>query len=245
MFRSMKTAVAAAALPSVQRQISLALAQSRVELAGMAADGASALEEVRRRRPDLLIADMELPVLEGASLLERILTGKGFAVRPACILMLHAGFPLPAREILEEKGALLIEKPLSGEVLAEAIQRLETTPPAFPAGEETLADRLLTELGVPEHLGRNCLKAAALLCAGDERWQHRLLDRLYPAAGAICGVTAAQAERAMRHAIGLAWQSDQFENQYRIFADTVDAGRGQPTCWEMISRLADILRLEG
>ena len=49
----------------------------------------------------------------------------------------------------------------------------------------------------------------------------------------------------MRHAIDLAWQSNQFENQYRIFADTVDAGRGQPTCGEMISRLADILRLEG
>ena len=44
----------------------------------------------------------------------------------------------------------------------------------------------------------------------------------------------------MRHAIDLAWRSDQVDNQYRIFADTIDARRGQPTCGEMISRLADI-----
>ena len=69
--------------------------------------------------------------------------------------------------------------------------------------------------------------------------------QLYPRIGEAFGMNTRQVERAMRHVIGLAWQSDKFDNQYRIFADTVDAGRGQPTCSEMISRLADILRLEG
>ena len=86
---------------------------------------------------------------------------------------------------------------------------------------------------------------AILLCAADVRAVHSLTAWVYPAAGACCGLTAQQAERAMRHAISLAWRSDQVDNQYRIFADTIDAGRGQPTCGEMISRLADILRLEG
>jgi hypothetical protein len=61
----------------------------------------------------------------------------------------------------------------------------------------------------------------------------------------MLGIDANAVERAMRSAISAAWRSNQFENQYRIFADTVDAGRGQPSCGEMIACLADILRLEG
>ena len=245
MPRSIKTAVAAAAPASVRRQVSCSLAASGVELVCMAADGAAALEALRSHRPDLLLCDLELPVLDGPALAERALLDRNLPVRPRCILLHHPEFLPPALDKLEEMGVLLLEKPLNGNQLSAAVRRLETTPPAFPAEEEALASRLLTELGVPEHLGRSCLKTAVLLCAGDERFRHNLLNRLYPAVGEICGATAAQAERAMRHAIGLAWQSNQFENQYRIFADTVDAGRGQPTCGDMISRLADILRLEG
>ena len=125
------------------------------------------------------------------------------------------------------------------------MRALEVAPPRFSPEEAAQADALLDDLGVPAHRGRSCLRTAVLLCAADERLQHSLGRRLYPLTGEICGMSAAQAERAMRHAIDLAWQSDQFDNQYRIFADTVDAGRGQPTCGEMICRLADILRLEG
>ena len=74
---------------------------------------------------------------------------------------------------------------------------------------------------------------------------NRITKELYPGVAKRFDTSASKVERAMRHAIGLAWQSDKFDNQYQIFADTVDAGRGQPTCGEMISRLADILRLEG
>ena len=245
MRRPMQTAVAAAAAPSVRREICRALAQAGVQLLHMAGDGADALEALRDFRPDLLLADMELPLMEGPALAERALRNRRLPVRPACIVLRHPEFVLPRREILEALGVLFLEKPLDGEALCEAIRHLERTPPAFPGEEAATADRLLRELGVPEHVGRDCLRAAVLLCAGNERYRSNLRNRLYPAAAAICGVTAAQAERAMRHAIDLAWQSNQFENQYRIFADTVDAGRGQPTCGEMISRLADILRLEG
>lgn len=117
--------------------------------------------------------------------------------------------------------------------------------PIFPEGQQRRVDQLLDELGVPTHAGRNCLRTAALLCASDERYLYKLSASLYPRTGELCGMNASQVERAMRHAIDLAWQSDKMDNQYRIFADTVDAGRGQPACSEMISRLADILRLEG
>lgn len=245
MPRTLRTAIAAVALPSIQKQTIRALARANVTLEAMVSDGHSAVKALQRFRPDLFLADMQLPGIEGYILAERVLASRSLPVRPSCIVLHHAEFVLPRRSILEEAGVIILEKPLTGEALQNAVRMLENSPPFFPESEQKTADRLLDELGVPNHIGRSCLRTAALLCAGDERFRHSLMTRLYPAAGEICGVSAAQAERAMRHAIGLAWQSNKFENQYRIFGDTVDAGRGQPTCGEMILRLADILRLEG
>lgn len=245
MLRPMRTVLAVAAAPAVRQQLCGALARARLELLEMPSDGVHALTALQKQRPDLLISDMELPALEGHALAERALLSRELPVRPACIVLRYPEFVPPGMDRLQGLGICFLEKPLSGEVLCRAVEELEAAPPVFPEDEAARVEALLSALGVPEHAGRDCLRAAVLLCAGDERYRHDLMKRLYLAAGAICGMNAAQAQRAMRHAIDLAWRSDRFENQYRIFADTVDAGRGQPTCGEMILRLADILRLEG
>lgn len=245
MYGQISTAVAAAAAEGVRTQLMRAFAENGVELIAMERDAAAAMEAVRRLKPDLLAADEQLPLLDGASLLLKALDEQALPVRPTAILLHWPESPMPRRAELERMHIPCIPKPLNGDQLRRALEALHTAPPFFPKREIQLANRLLDALGMPEHIGRNCLKTAALLCAADVRMRGNMSGRLYPAVGKLCNLSAAQAERSMRHAIDLAWQSNQFENQYRIFADTVDAGRGQPTCREMISRLADILRLEG
>ena len=245
MRRALRTAVAAAAAPGIRQVLPGLLADADVELVRMAADGVSALEALTELRPELLIADMELPRMDGGALAQRAICTFALPVRPAALVLRWPEFPPPMQAELEAAGAVFLEKPLSSMALRAAVERLRGAKPAFLPGELARTEALLDALGVPAHPGRECLKYAALICAGDESARHTLGRRIYPAAGELCGLTAEQAERAMRHAIGRAWQSDQFENQYRIFADTVDAARGQPTCGEMISRLADILRSEG
>ena len=245
MFRQISTAVAVAASAGVRAQIMHALAESGVELLCMEREAVSALEALQHFSPGLLIADQQLPGLDGASLLCRVFSSRRLSQRPAILLLYDAVFALPRREQLAKAGAVLLEKPLNGVKLIQAVQLLCNTPPRFPAQEILAVQQLLDALGMPEHPGRDCLKTAALICASDARMRGSLSGMLYPAVGKVCGLSAAQAERSIRHVIDLAWQSNEFENQYRIFADTVDAGRGQPTCGEMISRLADILRLEG
>ena len=244
MARRIRTALAAIAVKSVQLQTIRALADTGIELLSMETSAGDAMRGLRHHQPDLLIADMELPMSEGSALALRAVQAREFP-RPAAILLHHARFLLPQRDQLEAVNVRILDKPLCSASLSRAIAEIEAAPPLFLPEERAHADRLLDELGVPEHLGRQCLKTAILLCTADARMQHSLLGKLYPAVGELCGVSAAQAERAMRHVIDLAWRSNQFENQYRIFADTVDAKRGQPTCGEMISRLSDILRLEG
>ena len=154
-------------------------------------------------------------------------------------------FAISVHAELKRLGAVILDKPFEPAAFCGAVARLRQSPPVFSSKELARTEALLDALGVPDHPGRECLKYAALICAADEGARHALGRRVYPAAGELAQLSPAQAERAIRHAIAGAWRSDQFENQYRIFADTVDAARGQPTCGEMISRLADILRSEG
>lgn len=245
MMRRMKTAVAASATPIAQRQLLRALSSAGVELLAFAQDGLTAWSLLEAHRPDLLAVDQELPAMDGRALARRTLCSYTLPVRPAVLLMHYPEFAVPDAPLLEQAGAVLVEKPLQADHFAAAVDQLRRAEPRFRPEEHARADRLLDELGVPQHPGRDCLRIAVLLCAADVCAVHSLTGRVYPVAGECCGLTPQQAERAIRHAISLAWRSDQVDNQYRIFADTIDAGRGQPTCGEMISRLADILRLEG
>lgn len=245
MARSIRTAVAAIAAEHARRQAISALSSAGIELLAMERNARDALRSLADHRPDLLLADMELPEMEGSRLVLKTLSGYNLPVRPAAVLMYYPEFPLPDDQALASYGVALVEKPVTAAGFKIAIRTLESENPVFSPAEKQRADALLNTLGVPAHRGRECLRAALLICAADERCRHDLGGRLYPRVGEICSLSATQVERSIRHAIDLAWRSDKFDNQYRIFADTVDAGRGQPTCGEMISRLADILRLEG
>ena len=245
MMRRIATAVAASATPVAQRQLIHALACAGVELLAFAQDGPTAWEMLELHIPDLFAVDLELPALDGALLARRALCSYALPARPTVLLMHYPEFALPNASELVQSGAVLVEKPLQVRRFTVAVDQLRSAGLRFRPEECARVDQLLNELGVPQHAGRDCLQTAILLCAADVRAVHDLTGRVYPAAGECCGLTPQQAARAMRHAISLAWKSDQVDNQYRIFADTIDARRGQPTCGEMILRLADILRLEG
>lgn len=243
MPRDIRTVVAAAALGDLRRRLIRNLAVAELELLAMPEDGRSALECLHALRPDLLVADQFLPELDGVSLALRA-ASLHLPVRPAILLLADEKMP-PSNTALSEACASVLNRTANAAAFVREINALQSAPLRFSERETRLADRLLDELGFPKHPGRDCMKLAALICATDERCRRSLGAMLYPRIAREIGMTAVQAERAMRRAIDLAWQSDKFENQYRIFADTVDARRGRPTLSEMISRLTDILRLEG
>lgn len=244
MSRLIRTAVAAASETS-RAHIARCLADADVALDRMCDNGSSALHALLGFRPDLLVTDAFLPGMDGQALAKHALCSFRLPVRPAVIILHDSHYPLPEGELLCSCGALVLDPNASPADFTAAVNHLRSAEIRFTNSEFQAAESLLDALGVPEHIGRDCLKTAVLYCAANQHFEHKLSIQLYPEVGEIFGISARQAERAMRHVIDLAWQSDKFDNQYRIFADTVDAGRGQPTCGEMILRLADILRSEG
>lgn len=241
MHGEIHTAVAAIASPHLQMQVLHSLSEAGIQLLGAARDGYHALRMLEALQPDLLLAEAALPGLDGCALAQRVLHGFHLPVRPAVLILGRQPFSM--QEMLPH-GAVFAEWNRELNTFPHALDLLRSSAPFAPE-EAFRADELLRRLGVPDHLGRDCLKYAALICAADVRCLQDMQGRLFPRVGRMCACTDRQAQRAMRHVIERAWQSDQFDNQYRIFADTVDARRGQPTLREMISRLADILRMEG
>lgn len=240
-----RTAVAASASIEMLHQMALLLAKCGVTLEGTAQNGIEAIRCLEYIRPDLLIVDEQLPSIDGTTLAKRAACTFSLPVRPRIILLHYPEFALPKWSETESSGVYLLEKPPMAETFIHAIDRLSQSPPVFTEKESSRAEKLLDQLGFHHQTGRELIKNAALIAAQHEYLRTSIGTKLLPLAAEMCSVSPGRAERAMRYAVAQAWRSDKFENQCRIFSDAVDARRGQPTLSEMISRLADILRLEG
>lgn len=231
-------AVAAAALPSEREALQELLFQAGCGEVACVGDGPSALEQIRLKPTDLLVAEAVLPGLDGAALADRI--GRlALTVRPAVVILTVPGIHPRAQD------CAILQKPLTGEVLFQAMEDLRPERRPIPEQKRLLAERTLDAVGVPHHPGREYLLKAIGIVWLDARWLRGLTTRLYPAIAEAFGVNARQVERAMRHAIDAAWRGGELDAQYKLFGDTLDAKRGGPTCGEMIAQIADILRWEG
>ena len=242
MYRQIRTAVAAVAEERLAKRVTALLAAAGLELQYMAGDGYSAINAVLRLRPDLLIADQMLPGADGATLM-RTAVRAHLPVLPDRALLCRTEFLLLPSD--QPDGVTMIDIPTTNTMFREAIEDMRRMPPYVDPELMRRAKEMYRYLGFPEHIGTECLEMITVLCAQDERRMMGTLDDLEEMIAEIKQIRKRPADRAMRHVIDAAWQSDRVEEQYRVFGDSIDAGRGQPTCREMIARIADILRLEG
>lgn len=238
--RAMAVGLSEAALS----QLANALATAGIALVGSAPDGPSGLRLLPSLRPDLVLVAAVMPGMDGLAFIERARRLR-LDVVPDLLLFLPNGLRLPGGERLNALGAAAIAWPTDPSTLQGALSELRARGQSLPPAMAAQLEALLDELGVPEHPGRECLVRAVTLAWRDRRRLRCMKDNLYPELARQTGLTAAQAERAIRHAIDVAWRTGEIERQHRIFGDTIDARRGKPTCGEMIAQLAEELRWEG
>ena len=222
------------------RAVSGLLSEAGFEVTAAAGSVAGALEAVKRHLPDLLISDAILPGGDGLTLARRVMA-TGLERYPDVVLLIPRGLQLPEADA----DVQALEKPLTGDALRRALDAFAQDPARLPPERVRRLYGLMDRLGIPPHPGRELLFRAAALAWRDRRRLSNLRDRVYPEAARPFGGTPAQAERAIRHVIEVAWRRGDIEAQNELFGDTIDARRGRPTCGEMIAQLADILRWEG
>ena len=235
----------------------LVAAERDMEVVGTAADGAEALERATELQPDLILLELVLPKLDGLEVLRR-LREQG----AVCHVIVLSGF-VNGKVIAEcsDSGAdYFIPKPCDIQALIARIRQLNFGLPRTPgvgvdfrrsaeehpdADLEAVVTEVIHEIGVPAHIkGYQYLREAIILTIRDMDMINAVTKVLYPEVAKRFGTTPSRVERAIRHAIEVAWDRGDVETLQRYFGYTVSGIKGKPTNSEFIAMIADNLSLK-
>lgn len=228
--------------------------QPDLELVGVAYNGAEAVEAVKRTRPDVLVLDIIMPYLDGIGVLEQ-LNQLGLPVRPKVIMLTAFGQENITQKVLEMGADYYVLKPFSLDVLGTRIRQLAGSDgasnlgvarPLAPKQRSIDADvtALIREIGIPAHIkGYRYLREAIIMVVTRVELLGGVTKELYPSIARNHQTTASRVERAIRHAIEVAWNRGNIEVLNNLFGHTVNRERGKPTNSEFIAMVADRLRM--
>lgn len=212
----------------------------------------TALELIKRSSYDLVIVDLWLSGIDGIGLIRKI---KGLTLenRPAIILM----SPINKQNILleaAESGAdLCIPKPYDINSLIFHIETLIKSKRRSPellrqnahSDMEAQVTKIIHQIGVPAHIkGYQYLRTAILMTIEDSDVINSVTKILYPSVAKKYQTTTSRVERAIRHAIEVAWDRGDVDTLNSFFGYTIQNTRGKPTNSEFIAMIADNLRLK-
>ena len=212
-------------------------------------DGLSAVEMLQTYRPDVLILDLMLPELDGTAVLR-----KAAEMTPAPICVVVSGFltNYMMRCVSDLNVRYFMSKPCMPDVVAERvgeILRAEQDGPGMKGGEdsnlETMVTSIIHEIGVPAHIkGYQYLREAIKIAVNDMDVINAITKVLYPQVAKTFSTTPSRVERAIRHAIEVAWDRGDLEVLQSFFGYTVSNSKGKPTNSEFIALIADKLQLQ-
>ena len=220
-----------------------------IRLAGCTGDGEELVRLARAQRPDVVVTDLVLTGIDGLEVLSRL---EALDPRPQVVItsaFLHEGLVEQAKAL----GAdYFMPKPYRPATVLERCRQLhagmDPQGAVLGAGEESLELRvtaIIHEIGVPAHIkGYQYLREAIRLAVEDMEVINAVTKVLYPTVARKFSTTPSRVERAIRHAIEVAWSRGKLDAIDEMFGYTVNSGKGKPTNSEFIAMIADKLRLE-
>ena len=214
------------------------------------ADGEQAIRTVSERKPDILVLDMMLPKRDGISVLKAI---SGMDKRP--VTLATSGF---ITDYVTTAAAnlgvrYLMLKPCDTAALVDRLEEIRggessRKPLARRTDKtsiETMVTSIIHEIGVPAHIkGYQYLREAIIIAVGDMDVINAITKVLYPQVAKTFQTTPSRVERAIRHAIEVAWDRGDLDTLQRFFGYTVNSTKGKPTNSEFIALIADKLQLQ-
>ena len=212
---------------------------------GTASDGDRALELLRQSLPDVLILDLMLPRRDGLSILKELPKEN----RPRIILLSVFTTDYIAAAAASFGVDYLLLKPVSQKNVVDRMEEvLETARNAASAAGpdiETMVTNVIHEIGVPAHIkGYQYLREAIIIAVNDMDVINAVTKVLYPQVAKTFSTTPSRVERAIRHAIEVAWDRGDLDTLQRFFGYTVSNTKGKPTNSEFIALIADRLQLQ-
>ncbi len=228
--------------------LTILLQDEGFQVAGTAHDGDTALRMINERKPQILILDMMLSKKDGISVLKAI---ANMEQKPAVVAtsVFISDYLASAATLLGVRYLTL--KPCSTENLVEHVkelrggENLRQFPAHYNSGQsiESMVTGIIHEIGVPAHIkGYQYLREAIIIAVGDMDVINAITKVLYPQVAKTFQTTPSRVERAIRHAIEVAWDRGDLDTLQRFFGYTVSNTKGKPTNSEFIARCATIIR---
>jgi len=210
-------------------------------------DGQEALRLVGEKRPDLLLMDVALPGMDGLRLLQTLREQEAYTPKTIIISAFCGSQVLADAEKLGV--SYYLPKPCEPSAVTERMQSVFGRPSVPELRQNTLKNTVtavIHEIGVPAHIkGYQYLREAIMIAVEDMEVINAVTKVLYPAVAKRFGTTPSRVERAIRHAIEVAWDRGDLETLQKYFGYTVSNTKGKPTNSEFIAMIADRLKLNG
>lgn len=237
-----------------------------MNVVGVAHDGVEAISLIEEHKPDVVILDVIMPKLDGLGVLEKLNEMK-LNDRPICMILSAVGQEKITQRAIMLGADYYFIKPFELSVIAERIKESKNFTYVNIGSSDILREtraqyvgtrsmnreknleveitNLIHDIGVPAHVkGYQYLRDAITIVANNMDIVNQITKTLYPTIADRYSTTPSRVERAIRHAIEIAWSRGKVETMDAIFGYTINNVKGKPTNSEFIAMLADKLRLE-
>ena len=213
---------------------------------GSVGNGSEALQLIEQHKPDLVLMDMVLPGLDGFGLMKRLKSEEENGTK---VIVVSAFCSDQVVAEASELGACyFLTKPCEESALLDRMRAAlgqVADVEEHPVELKNLVTSIIHEIGVPAHIkGYQYLREAIMIAVDDMDVINAVTKVLYPEVAKRFGTTPSRVERAIRHAIEVAWDRGDLETLQKFFGYTVSNAKGKPTNSEFIAMIADRLVLE-
>lgn len=218
-------------------------------------DGNAVLNEIRNHKPDVVVIDMFMTRIDAIGVLKAVDRNENY--NPIFIVASSFDSDVLQKEVMSCGGSYFVLKPYDARSLAVSIRELykmrNTNIKQFPntlksdnsCSMEVKVTEILHQIGVPAHIkGYHYLRDSIIMSVETPEIINAVTKRLYPSVAKKYETTSSRVERAIRHAIEVAWDRGDVDILNSYFGYTIHNSRGKPTNSEFIAMISDKLRLQ-
>lgn len=245
--------------------------EAGLSVIGRADNGKDAIDMIKDTQPDVVLLDLVMPQMDGITVVENIKKKTSMLKNPAFIILSAVGGEQMTEEAFQAGANYFLMKPFDKDILVNKIRRIGKHPVRPVPGKvleaplkaatpeeaamnreeymkehlETDITKMLHELGIPAHIkGYQYLRDAISMVVRDREMMEAVTKILYPEIAKKNYTSSSRVERAIRHAIEVAWGRGSLEVIDELFGYTISTGKGKPTNSEFIALIADKICLD-
>lgn len=231
-----------------------------LEVIGTAKDGEEAYRLIKEKQPDVMLLDIVMPKLDGLEVLDKVHQDRSMKKVPSFIMISAIGQERITEDAFEKGADYYIMKPFDNDMVLNRIKHVRERKNSQESrkvnayekvesiSEETLEAEvtdIIHEVGVPAHIkGYQYLREAIIMSVQDMDMLNSITKILYPSIAKKFDTTPSRVERAIRHAIEVAWSRGKMDTIDEMFGYTINNGKGKPTNSEFIALITDRIRLQ-